>query len=87
MQNGNGSQDITGLILFKEKNVYGQLLKYPKNNYADFICSLAGTNTITDWMHDLCERVGLRVQSEEENMRRRLAILEQQVTNKDHKFQ
>jgi hypothetical protein len=79
------SQEITGLILFKEKNVYGQPLKYPMNDYAEFICSLAGTNTITDWMHDLCERVGLAVQSQEDNMRYRMALLERKISAQDNK--
>jgi hypothetical protein len=83
MQNENGSQTIKGLILYKEQNVYGQLLKYPKNAYALFICKLSGSKTITYDMKRLCEAFGLEVKSEEEHLRYRLGLLEKQVANKE----
>ena len=48
-------------IEYRTKDVYGNTLRYPSNGWAEFICDLAGTKTITDGMVQLCNRAGINL--------------------------
>ena len=70
------TEQFEGVMVFKEQNVYGQLLKFPMNPLAKFVCRLTGTKTITYSTQQLCEHVGLTVLSEEESLLQKIAVLE-----------
>jgi len=70
------TEKLEGVIVYKEQNVYGQALKYPINALAQFVCRLTGTKTISYTVQRLCEDAGLTLQSEEESLLERIALLE-----------
>jgi len=71
------TEQFEGVMVYKEQNVWGQTLKFPVNPLAKFVCRLTGTKTISYTVQRLCEDVGLTVQSEEESLLERIALLEQ----------
>lgn len=49
-------------IEYTERNVFGHDRKFPANADARFVCALANTKTVTDWMITLLTKTGHTVE-------------------------
>ena len=45
-------------IEYTERNVFGHDRKFPANDAARFVCAMANTKTVTDWMMVLLAKAG-----------------------------